>query len=243
MEYESKWYNFFKKALSNNSQLQFANKISLSLTDTDNMPYSEIVDINSIDYAYTDNKGINNAALVIFLDNRTHCFKLLLANTYGYISLYFPLTREKFKMLVINKVLFEDFKGKIDNDFINNVSNIDSELVKKEILNSYWKKLTNEDKLNYEVIQPETVKINDNLLNNDINKFEAQEEIFHSANFSVVFLFPVEVDYTIYPMPQVVANNRKPNFESIYKPRKTQKRYMFKLDWEEITWKFSELNP
>ena len=95
------------------------------------------------------------------------------------------------------------------------------------------------------MISPETLKIDafKEKKMDDLSKFEAQEELLPNDNFSLVYLIPFEVDYFIYPMPQVIANSRKPNFESLYKPPKKTRRYYFIYNFNNNKWLNKELNP
>jgi hypothetical protein len=108
----------------------------------------------------------------------------------------------------------------------------------EKMLDEYWNKLNNEEKLEYNTIHPDTIKIEEQLT--DVDKFESQEEVFHSKNFSILFFIPFDIEHTIYPMPQVVANTRKPHFESLYKLHKKIRKYIFSFNF--IIWTFKELN-
>jgi len=115
---------------------------------------------------------------------------------------------------------------------------------KEAILNAYWSKLTSEEKLDYETVDKDSLKNDEGKIisKDDLEKFEAQEEIFYSKNFTVLFLIPLDMEHSIYPMPQVVANSRRPNFESLMKPHKKPKKYLFILNFSDGKWNFKELN-
>ena len=135
-------------------------------------------------------------------------------------------------------------------DFMNNIKtnlqqNLDNKKV-ESIFKFYWDSLNEEEKLNYQTLCPESFKDLSFKLN-DVDKFDTQEIIDPLDNFSIVLFFPYLVERTVYPKPQVVANSRKPNFESLFKPRKVPKVY---LSWFYATkkdtfngfWFFKELN-
>ena len=132
-------------------------------------------------------------------------------------------------------------------ELINNFCDILNKTILKDEkkIKECWDKLNNEEKLLYEVISPETLKIDafKEKKMDDLSKFEAQEELLPNDNFSLVYLIPFEVDYFIYPMPQVIANSRKPNFESLYKPPKKTRRYYFIYNFNNNKWLNKELNP
>ena len=87
----------------------------------------------------------------------------------------------------------------------------------------------------------ETVK---KVENDDLSKYEPQKiEDLSPHSFAMLVLFPVKVDLTIYPPPQVIADARNPQFESLMKAPKKEKRYLHKYDLEEEKWSISELNP
>ena len=132
-------------------------------------------------------------------------------------------------------------------ELINNFCDILNKTILKDEkkIKECWDKLNNEEKLLYEVISPETLKIDafKEKKMDDLSKFEAQEELLPNDNFSLVYLIPFEVDYFTYPMPQVIANSRKPNFESLYKPPKKTRRYYFIYNFNNNKWLNKELNP
>ena len=129
------------------------------------------------------------------------------------------------------------------NNYCDSISN--KIVANDKIIKDYWDSLNNEEKLSFEAISPETIKLDafKEKVKDDLVKFEAQEEILPNDNFSVLFLIPFEVDYTIYPMPQVIANSRKPNFESLYKPQKKTRRFYFFFNFLCLKWLVKELNP
>jgi hypothetical protein len=267
MENEINWFKAFQKSLVENSQLVFSKKINVSVVD-DGLPVNEIIDVHQI-LPIDD-----NAAILAFIDNRTSFYRSLTDNSTACLSIYFPMSREKFRLNctfhsisgngksileLSNKIQFESFLRKNlksnnailkENESEENFINRGYEYYKKltsqihqfkneKILDEYWNKLNNEEKLEYDTIHPDSIKIEEQLT--DVDKFESQEEVFHSKNFSIIFFIPLDIEHTIYPMPQVVANTRKPHFESLYKPHKKIRKYIFLYNF--IKWTFRELNP
>jgi hypothetical protein len=263
------WVNSFTKSIEDNSQLIFSKKMSISsVNKDDNLPISEILDLQEIKTL----ENFNNSSLVFFLDNRTIFFNSLKSSSLVHLVNYFPLSREKYKMnclayiisgndeitsktkniLQVGNYFKINFKyNNIDEDNLlheNFISKIYEEINTnnhKEVLNKYWTKLSCEEKLEYESVDKDSIK-NNSLINKqqneDLDKFDCQEEILFSKNFSVLFLVPLDVEHCIYPMPQVVANSRRPNFESLMKPHKKPKKYFFILNVLNGNWNFKELN-
>ena len=132
--------DFFAKALNkslrDNAQLIFAKKITISLFYNDEV-YTEIVDINEIISINEYQSGI----LCLF-DNRTQ-FALNLAKVSKCkLSIYFPLTREKF-IISANAFMINGIDSK--DDFKCDIN-------KEEILSKKWNALTTEEKLQYETV-------------------------------------------------------------------------------------------
>lgn len=272
---EVSWVKSFNKSMIDNNQLVFSKKITVSTIDHDDyLPYSEILDIQEI----SNVRKFDNYSIMCFIDNRKPFYNLLRQNSIASISIFFPLTREKYNLkcgvfsisgnnnepsesekIKINqfeKYAIRNFKYNhtINKDdtkseeyiesattYINNLNSHFTEINKENILNQYWSKLDNEEKLNYETIDPDTLKAEEKK-NDDLSKFEAQEEVLHNKNFTILYFIPLDIEHTIYPMPQVVANSRKPNFESLYKPSKKVKKYMFIFNFIKIVWNLRELN-
>ena len=93
-----------------------------------------------------------------------------------------------------------------------------------ETLKKSWSNLTEEEKLLFEVVEPETFRLETK--EGDLDKYDSQERVEPINNFSIVLLFPYLIEHSIFPKPQVIANSRKPHFESLYKPRKVNKKYL-----------------
>ena len=152
--------NIFKqaiiKSLNENKQLIFSRKLTISQSSNKNnninndpssveqlseFPLVEISDIKDIiDVSNTDGKL---TGLICFFDKRTLFIESIneyLNNeiTKGFIpltgSIYFPLTREKFVM------------------------NCKSEFIKdEEVINKYWTSLNEEEKLQYETVDKDSI--------------------------------------------------------------------------------------
>ena len=135
-------------------------------------------------------------------------------------SIYFPLTREKLIM------------------------NCKTEFIKEEeIINKYWSSLNEEEKLQYETVDKDSIKPNDDRNEkDDLVKYFAQEQKKPSINFSILVLTPIKVWYTIFPMPQVIAHINKKKFESLLKPHKMPKKFLMNYDQEKKEWNSVQLN-
>ena len=233
--------NIFKqaiiKSLNENKQLVFSKKLTISQIcqnnnnekkDEDNIefPLVEISDIKDIiDIPNSDNKL---TGLICFFDNRT----LFINGIQDYFnenknefipltsSIYFPLTREKLIMNCKSKFLTDE-----------------------EQIGKYWSSLTEEEKLQYETVDKDSIKPdNDVNSKDDLVKYFAQEQKKPSPNFSVLILMPIKVWYTIFPMPQVIAHINKKKFESLLKPHKMPKKFLMTYDSKTNDWTSVQLN-
>jgi len=237
--------NLFKqaiiKSLNENKQLIFSKKLTICQSsyqsnishnlDIDNQyqefPLMEITDIKDImDIPNTEGKL---TGIICFFDKRT----LFIENINSYLndnktkeyipltsSIYFPLTREK---LVMN----------CKSSFIKD----------EEIINKYWSSLTEEEKLQYETVDKDSIKPNnDKNEKDDLVKYFAQEQKLPSKNFSILVLTPIKAWYTIFPMPQVIAHINKKKFESLLKPHKMPKKFLMNYDHEKKEWNSVQLN-
>ena len=238
--------NIFKqaiiKSLNENKQLIFSKKLTISQlghnkdTNLNNdikkeeeiiqFPLVEISDIKDvIDIPNSENKL---TGIVCFFDNRT-LFINEINNSFKegekeFIpltsSIYFPLTREKLIMNCKSKFIIDE-----------------------ERLNYYWSTLTEEEKLQYETVDKDSIKPdNDIEAKDDLVKYFAQEQKKPSVNFSVLLLIPIKVWYTIFPMPQVIAHINKKKFESLLKPHKMPKKFLMNYDSKSNDWTSVQLN-
>ena len=221
--------NIFKqaimKSINENKQLIFSKKLTVS--QSSEFPLVEITDIKDIiDIPNTDGRL---TGIIVFFDKRISFIESInefLNNNKSkeYIpltsSIYFPLTREKLIM------------------------NCKSEFIKDgEIINKYWSSLTEEEKLQYETVDKDSIKPNDDKNEkDDLVKYFAQEQKKPSINFSVLVLTPIKVWYTIFPMPQVIAHINKKKFESLLKPHKMPKKFLMNFDQEKNEWNSVQLN-
>ena len=221
--------NIFKqaimKSINENKQLIFSKKLTIS--QSSEFPLVEITDIKDIiDIPNTDGRL---TGIIVFFDKRISFIESInefLNNNKSkeYIpltsSIYFPLTREKLIM------------------------NCKSEFIKDgEIINKYWSSLTEEEKLQYETVDKDSIKPNDDKNEkDDLVKYFAQEQQKPSINFSILVLTPIKVWYTIFPMPQVIAHINKKKFESLLKPHKMPKKFLMNYDQEKKEWNSVQLN-
>jgi hypothetical protein len=187
----------------------------------------EITDIKDIiDIPNTEGKL---SGIICFFDKRTLFIEVITSylndnKTKDYIpltsSIYFPLTREK---LVMN----------CKSTFIK----------EEEIINKYWSSLTEEEKLQYETVDKDSIKPNNDINEkDDLVKYIPQEQKFPSKNFTIMVLTPIKVWYTIFPMPQVIAHINKKKFESLLKPHKMPKKFLMNYDGEKKEWNSVQLN-
>lgn len=221
--------NIFKqaimKSINENKQLIFSKKLTIS--QSSEFPLVEITDIKDIIDIPNTNGRLTG--IIVFFDKRISFIESInefLNNNKSkeYIpltsSIYFPLTREKLIM------------------------NCKSEFIKDgEIINKYWSSLTEEEKLQYETVDKDSIKPNDDKNEkDDLVKYFAQEQKKPSINFSVLVLTPIKVWYTIFPMPQVIAHINKKKFESLLKPHKMPKKFLMNFDQEKNEWNSVQLN-
>jgi len=226
--------NIFKqaiiKSINENKQLIFSKKLTLSQpskNENSDFPLVEISDIKDI-IDIPNTNGILTG-LICFFDKRTLFIESILENLNNnkskeYIpltgSIYFPLTREK---LIMN----------CKTEFIKD----------EEIINKYWSSLNEEEKLQYETVDKDSIKPNDDKNEkDDLVKYFAQEQQKPSINFSILALTPIKVWYTIFPMPQVIAHINKKKFESLLKPHKMPKKFLMNYDKEKKEWNSVQLN-
>lgn len=233
--------NIFKqaivKSINENKQLVFSKKLTISQscqnkkTNENNdenieFPLVEISDIKDI-VDIPDSNG-KLTGIVCFFDNRT----LFIDGIKNYFteekkeymplttSIYFPLTREKIVMNCKSKFIVDEEK-----------------------INKYWTSLTEEEKLQYETVDKDSIKPdNDISSNDDLVKYIPQEQKKPSNNFSILLLMPIKVWYTIFPMPQVIAHINKKKFESLLKPHKMPKKFLMTYDSKKNEWTSVQLN-
>ncbi len=221
--------------------------------------------VNMFDVDVFSNRGL----LKINIDVRTHIFKDIHCSQSVKLNLFFPLSREKYNITCLVKTVSRsEGKNKIkpfteenlllfshlekldctnhNKDILNYINKLDKEIAEESsnLLTKSWSELNEEDKLLYEILSPDSYKSNEKLIH-DIDKFDSQEKITPIDNFGIVILLPYIIERTIYPKPQVIANTRKQNFESLYKPRKVQTKYIYWLNTfntDSLSFNIRELN-
>jgi hypothetical protein len=113
----------------------------------------------------------------------------------------------------------------------------------EEKISYYWSLLTEEEKLQYETVDKDSKKPDNNIEEkDDLIKYIAQEQKKPSVNFSALVLIPIKVWYTIFPMPQVIAHINKKKFESLLKPHKMPRKFLMTYDSQKNDWSSSQLN-
>lgn len=71
----------------------------------------------------------------------------------------------------------------------------------------------------------------------DLLKYEPQKiEDKSPHSFCLLICFPTKVDIVVYPPPQVIADARNPQFESLLKAPKKAKRYIHTYDQINSAW-------
>ena len=237
--------NIFKqtiiKSLNENKQLIFSKKLTIcqsyyqnnnntdSSLDEENseFPLMEITDIKDIiDIPNTEGKLTGIICFFdkrsLFIESMNDYFNAQTKNEFIPLtsSIYFPLTREKLIM------------------------NCKSEFVKdEELINKYWSSLNEEEKLQYETVDKDSIKPdNDITAKDDLVKYFAQEQKKPSKNFYILMLIPIKAWYTIFPMPQVIAHINKKKFESLLKPHKMPKKFLMNYNKEKKEWNSVQLN-
>ena len=116
-------------------------------------------------------------------------------------------------------------------------------IIDQEKINYYWSLLTEEEKLQYETVDKDSKKPDNNIEEkDDLIKYIAQEQKKPSINFSVLVLIPIKVWYTIFPMPQVIAHINKKKFESLLKPHKMPRKFLMNYDSQKNDWTSIQLN-
>lgn len=256
-EYIPEWLCAFNRSLESNCQLSFYKKCTISVISSD----SSDVSTEMFDIEIFDSKGL----LKLNVDIRKEIFKDISNSKSLIVNIFFPLTREKYKLICLSKTINNNLKSKfivdkdlifnhlekLDNsklskDFINLINKFDADIDNNatKLLDNLWKELNEEEKLSFENICPDSFKTKENFIQ-DLDKFDSQEKVTPIDNFGVVLLIPYIIERTIYPKPQVIANTRKQNFESLYKPRKTQTKYVYWLNTSttnNFSFKIRELN-
>ena len=232
---DMKSFNTFQEEKINNSSLScFIDNRTLFY---DNLVGSDVVNF-SVYFPLTKEKYIFTGTRII-QSNKKKVFAKVMNNKYSIYLKKLILSMLKLEESALNEEQLVDLTSSFCG-YVNERVSIDDKSIKE-----CWESLNNEEKLNYEAITPETIKIDllKEKVKDDLSKFEAQEELLTNDNFSVVYLIPFEVDYVIYPMPQVIANSRKPNFESLYKPPKKTRRFYYIYNFLNNKWLVKELNP
>lgn len=219
--------NAMKKSLKDNAQLVFAKKVTIAIYDDDIM--SEIGDIVDI-----INFSPTQSSVTTLFDNRSKFALGLSKVSTANLSIFFPLTREKF--IIKSQVIM--LNPKTENNAQNLLIN-KYNIEKENILKKYWNALSEEEKLIYETVDKDSMKKEDT---DDLNKYTAQEKRGVSGNFSVCLFVPLKYEYTVFPMPQVIANTRKMKFESLLKPHKMPRKFLNEYDEKESKWTSVQLN-
>ena len=76
-----------------------------------------------------------------------------------------------------------------------------------------------------------------------MDRFNSPDKIEISENFTIILYEPLEVEHSIFPMPQVVADARHTKFESLFQPYKVQRKYVHSFNEEKQVWSICAINP
>lgn len=170
-ECNNKWIFTWNKSLKDNNQLNFSRKMNISCVDSKGDSESEIFDIIDINLNLIDVIGVE-------IDNRTSFYQDLLNNSNCFMTSYLPLNKEKYRFkcdfLIIESSENKEIviKKNKNSYFELNNSDIYTKLIEylKEkgvnILNDLWSKMQEEMKLDFQNINPDTIKNFKNLFFN-----------------------------------------------------------------------------
>lgn len=187
-------------------------------------------------------KGTLNFAV----DLRSDFAQNIKSSKKGCVSVYFPLSREKMKF--VGLMLNTESENAGENELAKNL-NLDISGLKKSI----WERLGVEERKTYKSAQPDLL-----LAKNDVmNTFNSPEVTNIPENFSVLVIYPEKgkarfhinslnnfflVEHTVYTMPQVIADKRQPDFESLFKPYKKAKKFTHEKNAND-EWIIKNVNP
>ena len=224
------WKKSLNKSLINNRQLEFHDFFYLSYL---NISEPEIDYFRFRDFV--DHQG--NSLIISTLDKRGKNFQILKDNLKNMLEMcwFFPLSREKFRIKV--RISF------LSQDFYLNHTKYQLELKKQEeIKKCIWDKLSKDEKKEFHNKLPDTLTPEKEVLP-DIDRFNSPDKTDISENLAIVLLEPIEIEHSIFPMPQVAADARHSKFESLFQPYKVQKKYRHIFNEEKKVWDTFTLNP
>lgn len=229
------WKKSLEKSILNNKQLEFHNYFYLSFIKDKN-PEIEMLKFR----AFIDHPTYSNSFLVATLDSRSKAVQSFKDNTNNLLEIcwFFPLSREKYRIKTKLSLLCKEF---CIND--NDGGNSNLEKTQKElILANVWDKHSKEEKKEFHNKTPDEISLEKEKMS-DLDKFNSQDKNEISNNLMIILLEPIDIEHLTLPMPQVIADARHPNFESLFQPYKSQKKY--KHLYNELTkkWEIYTVNP
>ncbi|CAI2378548.1 unnamed protein product [Moneuplotes crassus] len=234
------WDKTLKKSLSTNSQLQFSKLMTFTTYNKENEePVADLIRYNSL----IRHKDSDVVAMYFLVDRRDKIFSYIGENKSSTISAYFPLSKEKYLINGQAALVSNGEEGlDIDQEQCSEAfqallaDNLDGY---QSILDNCWEQIDEHDqKLYKKAISGEKtdIEVTTKIENDDLSKYEPQKiEAKSPHSFSMLVLFPTKIDLTIYPPPQVIADARNPQFESLMKAPKKTKRYLHTYT-EEAGW-------
>lgn len=164
--------------------------------------------------------------LLFAIDNRSDFFRNVEKSKTACVNVYFPLSKEKLKFH--GEIITLDSKSQ---EFDDDQS---SGKISTNIREAIWSGLGSEEKKSYKSVKPDATQG----ANDELNTFNNPEVAQIAENFAVLVVQPFKGSYlrqqcvislaehTLYTMPQVVADKRAPEFESLFKPYKKNKKYI-----------------
>ena len=168
---EIPWIKQLDKNIKDNRQLDFTGQVFLSCTNTDTMqPDSDMLKLTQVDRKL----GTLNLAL----DTRSEFSRNVQKSKIGCVSVYFPLTKEKMKLLGRMELITSTFNEKESNLKIS----IDFQTLRQDL----WQRLDSEEKKTYKTAKPD-IKVG---VKDELNTFNSPEVVNLPENFSVVIIHP-----------------------------------------------------
>ena len=227
---ENLWKKSLTKSILNNRQLEFHGFFNFAFLNKGN-PEIELIKFREfIDFP-------SNSFLISTIDQRTKTYNILKENLSNLLEIcwFFPLSREKFKLKVKISLLKNDV-------YLSNSKNPIDSSKQLDILKIIWDKLDKEEKKEFHKKSPDSKTIEKEQLT-DIDRFNCPEKTEISENLVIILYEPLEVEHSIFPMPQVVADGRHTKFESLFQPYKVQKKYVHVYNEEKKIWEIFPVNP
>ncbi|KRX06371.1 FMN-binding split barrel [Pseudocohnilembus persalinus] len=230
----TQWNVLLNKSIINNRQLDFIKNISISFLDSNNLPSIEMIQFGDI---------IQEKALIFPIDSRTKAFQGIQKNKIIDLLWYFPLTQEKYTLKCNLQIFNKQEQNQQTQENENYIIFDDME----QIYQNFWdNKIDKEDKKLFQNPIPDSLTEERQVINKqltDLDKYNSYDKKNLSDNFALLVAIPFEITHTKYPKPQVIADSRKPKFESIFQPYKKCNKYLHQFNKEKQIWIINPVNP